>query len=164
MSRLGKCIELTGLTPNIVQGGGATATWTPISATHGTLDIHFPPGRFCPGGDPGALIDPYASCSLKFTGCGTVHVTAAGTGGAVSGVPVGGSALTLRDGTTLSVQPSISLFSGSGGVACDSTGLTGDDDVTFKVGCGMELLLFFDGIGATSAPACDVTFDVKIEA
>lgn len=161
--RLGKCIDLTGLTPNIVQGGGATATWTAISATHGTCEIHCPPGRFCPGGDPGAEIDPYASCSIKFHGCGTVHVTAAGTGGAEEGRPVASSQLTLRDGTTLSTQPSISMVSGSGGVSCDSTGLTGDDDATFKVMCGMELVLTFDGTGATTAPACDVTFDVQIE-
>jgi len=160
--RLGKCIDLTVLTPNIVQGGGATATWTAITATHGTLDIHFPPGRFCPGGDPEAEIDPYASCSLKFSGCGQLHVTAAGTGGP-TGLPVASSQLTLRDGVTLSVQPSISLVSGSGGVACDSTGLEGDDDVTFKVGCGMLLVLAFDGTGATTAPACDVSFDVKVE-
>lgn len=161
--RLGKCISLTELTPNIVQGGGATATWTAISPSHGTLEIHFPPGRFCPGGDPFAEIDPYASCSLKFHGCGTVHVTAAGTGGAVSGLPVADSVLFLRDGVTLSTQPSISMVSGSGGVACDSTGLTGDDDVTFKVNCGMLLVLEFNGTGAVNAPACDITFDVKIE-
>lgn len=161
--RLGKCINLTTLTPNIIEGGGATATWDPISASHGTLEIHFPPGRFCPGGDPGAEIDPYASCSLKFNGCGTVHVTAAGTGGAVDGTPVATSQLTLRDGVTLSVQSSIQMYSGSGGASCDSTGLEGDDDVTFKVACGMELVLSFDGTGATTAPACDITFDVKIE-
>lgn len=161
--RLGKCIDLTVLTPNIVQGGGATATWTAISATHGTCEIHFPPGRYCPGGDPFAVIDPYASCSLKFRGCGTLHVTAAGTGGAVDGLPIASSQLTLRDGVTLSVQPSIQMFSGTGGASCDSTGLVGDDDVTFKLACGMELVLSFDGAGATTAPACDVLFDLTIE-
>ncbi|MCF7785553.1 MAG: hypothetical protein K9N47_05490 [Prosthecobacter sp.] len=155
---------MTALDPNIVLGGGATATWTAITATHGTLDIHFPPGRFCPGGDPEAEIDPYASCSLKFRGCGTLHVTAAGTGGAVDGTPVASSLLTLRDGVTLSVQPSIQMVSGSGGVSCDSAGLTGDDDVTFKVGCGTELILAFDGTGATTAPACDITFDIEVDA
>lgn len=162
--RLGKCIDLTALEPNIVEGGGATATWTALTAAHGTLEIHFPPGRFCPGGDPFAEIDPYASCIFKFRGCGTVHVTGAGTGGAVAGLPVASSQLTLRDGTTLSTQPSIQMVSGSGGVSCDSAGLEGDDDVTFKVGCGMELILTFDGTGATTAPACDILFDVKIEA
>lgn len=160
--RMGKCIDLTELEPNIVLGGGATATWTAITATHGTWEVHFPPGRFCPGGDPEAEIDPYASCSLKFRGCGELHVTAAGTGGAVDGRPVASSQLTLQDGESLSVQPSINLVSGSGGVACDSAGLEGDGDVTFKVGCGMELILTFDGTGATTAPACDVAFDIEV--
>jgi hypothetical protein len=162
--KLGKCIDLTVLTPNIVQGGGATATWAATSASHGTCEIHFPPGRYCPGGDPGSEIDAYASCTLRFTGCGTVHVTAAGTTGAAEGIPYAFSQLLLRGGAGVSAQPAILLFGEGGGVACESTGLTGDDDVTFKVVCGMELTLEFDGTGATTAPSCDVLFDVKIEA
>lgn len=160
--RLGKCIDLTALVPNIVEGGGATATWTAISATHGTCEIHFPAGRLCPGGDPGALIDPYASCTLAFSGCGLLHVTAAGTGGAVNGRPVANSQLLLQDGVTPSIQDAISLVSGSGGVSCDSAGLEGADDVTFRVACGMTLTLTFDGLDAATAPACDVVFDVQI--
>lgn len=160
--RLGTCINLTTLTPNIIEGGGATATWTAITATHGTCEIHFPPGRFCPGGDPFAEIDPYASCSLKFSGCGNLHVTAAGTGGQLDGVPVANSLLILRDGVTLSAQPSINLVSGEGGSSCESTGLAGDDDVTVKVNCGMLLVLSFNGTGAGSAPACDMIFDVEV--
>lgn len=162
--RLGNCINLTELTPNIVQGGGATATWTAITPTHGTCDIHFPPGRYCPEGDPGAEIEPYASCTLKFHGCGTIHLTAAGTSGAVSGIPYAFSELQLRGGVGTSIQPMISMIGETGGATCDSAGLTGDDDVTFKVVCGMELKLEFNGIGATTAPACDIVFDVKVEA
>lgn len=162
--RLGKCMNLTELTPNIVQGGGATATWTAVSASHGTFDVHFPPGRYCPDGDPDAEIDPYASCTIKFVGCGTVHLTAAGTSGTVAGVPIAFSQLLLRDGAGVSIQPAISLVGETGGVSCESAGLSGDDDVTFKVTCGMELTLEFDGTGAGTAPECDVSFTVKIEA
>lgn len=160
--KLGKCIDLTELTPNIVQGGGATSTWTAISATHGTWEAHFPPGRDCPGGDPGALIDAYASCSLKFKGCGRVHLTAAGTSGAAIGRPIAFSRLMLRDGAGISIQDAISLSGETGGFSCDSAGLVGDDDVTFKVACGMELVLEFDGFLGSTAPACDVLFDVEI--
>lgn len=160
--KLGKCINLTELTPNIVQGGGATSTWTAASASHGTWEVHFPPGRFCPGGDPGSEIDAYASCSLKFHGCGTIHLTAAGTSGATIGRPIAFSQLLLRGGAGVSIQDAISLFGETGGVSCDSAGLAGDDDVTFKVVCGMELVMEFDGTGATTAPACDITFDVEI--
>lgn len=161
--RMGKCIDLTALTPNIVQGGGATSTWTAITATHGTWEVHFPPGRFCPGGDPGAEIDPYAFCTLKLSGCGRLHVTAEGTSGTVAGLPIAYSQLQLRDDAGTSIQPAISLIGETGGSACDSTGLTGDDDVSIKVMCGMELLLAFDGTGAGTAPACDVIFTVKVE-
>lgn len=160
--KLGKCLDLTVLTPNIVQGGGATSTWTAASASHGTWEVHFPPGRYCPGGDPGAEIDPYASCVLKFRGCGRVHLTAAGTSGATIGRPIAFSQLYLRGEGGVSIQDAISLFGSTGGVSCDSVGLMGDDDVTFQVVCGMQLLLEFDGFGAHTAPACDITFDVKI--
>lgn len=160
--RLGRCIDLEALEPNIVQGGGATATWTPITATHATLDIHLPPGRSCPGGDEGAEIDPYATCTIKFKGCGQLHITAAGTGASTTALPAAYTQLTLRDGTTLSGQPSITLQSGVDGLTCESAGLEGEGDATFKVGCGMELFIAF--LGATAlTPACDVSFDIQVE-
>lgn len=161
--RLGKCIDLTALTPNLVQGGGATAVWTAISPTHGTCVMTHPPGRDCPGGDPGAMIDPYASISFLFQGCGRIHITASGTGAAATSSPYAFSSLLLRDGTTISSQPNLAVFSGvSGGALCDSTPLSGDDDIIINVTCGIELTLSFDGLYAYRAPASDVTFDVEV--
>jgi len=159
---LGKCIDLTELTPNTIEGGGATVTWTAISPTHGTCVIHFPPGRDCPGGDPGAEIFSYGQCSFLFKGCGQIHVMASGTSGMVSGSPAAFSQLLLADGVTLSAQPSISMAGVTGGTSCEGIALEGDGDMIVSVRCGMELTLSFDAFGTYNFPESAVTFDVEV--
>lgn len=158
--RLGKCIDLTTLTPSIIYDAGATGTWTAADLAHGTWAVHLPAGRDC-GGDPESTRGPSATCDLVMHGCGKVKISISGTSGDTFASPTAYAQLLKADGT-FSAQTGLTMGGSSGGTGCLSVPLTGDSEVTFQVTCGWVIRLSFDAGYVFNAPASDATFTAQI--
>jgi len=157
--KLGKCIVLTELTPNIILSGGATSAWLASDAAHGTWTASLPPGRDCEG-DPDLTFGPSAQCDFKLSGCGKVKVSIEGTSGDTF-APVATATLRKPD-DEISSQPYLQRNGSEGGETCHSVPLEGDEDVTFEVACGWTLQLLFDTGYNFGAPASEAVFTIEI--
>lgn len=158
--KLGKCIKLNELTPNIMLSAGASSSWVASDAAHATWTADLPPGRDC-GGDPDATGGPSARCDIKLTGCGKIKVTCEGTSGDTFDAPVATATL-LKPDDSISSQPYLQKVGSDGGEACYSVPLTGDEEVTFNVACGWTLQLYFDAGYIYTTPASEAVFTVEI--
>ena len=162
--RLGRCIDLSALSPTIVQAAGATGTWVASSALAGTFTVHLPATPSCGGPAAPGFADRYASCTLTLKGCGSLLVSAAGTGG--DDRHAGDAEVNVIKAIDSSTVNWISLNGTNGGLTCHSVSLVpvsgAESPQTIPVTCGDELVLSFDLTLAVSAPACDCTFTVEV--
>ena len=163
MARLGKCLDLTVLSPIIVMAAGATATWLATSATAGTFVVHLPATPSCGGPAAPGFADRYASCTFTFAGCGSVRVSMAGTGSDDRYEPTADAGVLAGDGSYASA---IQINGTNGGATCHSVALAprggGSSTADFTVGCGAQMQLSFDVSIAVSAPACTCTFTITV--
>lgn len=158
--RLGKCNDLSTLTPSIIQVGGATGSWTVIDAAHGQYVTNHPAGGECGGGGDDL---PYSLCTFLMAGCGRVKVTVSGYGDGYVGLP---SVIVFLVESFGVVGSTLQLNGGTGGAPCSSADLSGDDgdNMTFSVACGWTLELAVDSATGlrSRSPAMDVTFTVEV--
>jgi len=162
--RLGRCIDITALSPTVVHNAGATSTWSPTTATSGTFTVHLPATPSCGGAAAPGYLDRYASLTLPLQGCGSLLVSASGTGG--DDRYAGAANVNVIKGIDSSVVNWISLSGTNGGASCHSVSLApsggGDSSQTIPVTCGDQLVLSFDLSLAVSAPACVCTFTIEV--
>lgn len=151
--RWGPCPDLTAMTANVTQFGGAEGTWDGgAGAFHATL----PGGSACTAnGNAFAR----AEVTLLVNGCGTLRVTVEG---------IGERFVTDRTTAVVSLNGFEFLRSGSegGGLTdCSTSALqlrTDDSPVEVPVQCGDELILTYTSLNTQWHPEMHCDFTVEL--